>query len=194
MFVVLGPVVVFAYYKLRAGDIQIATGNKSYDAGMYALAEDAYLRAAQASPKNPDAWYWLGMSRKCQGKSKPAAEALSQATSLNPKNPQWWYECAEALQWAERFGDAEAAWSRTLELLPPDDGRILQVKMQLARCLVGAGQVNQAVNMLEDVLASQDDRRVRFVLAELLGYAGRFEESANEYRRALGGTSESKPE
>lgn len=194
VFVVLGVAVVGSYFFFRAGNIQIAEGNKSYDVGKYDLAEHAYLRAVHVAPKNPEAWYWLGISRKCQGKSKLAAEALSQATSLAPDNPQWWYECAEALQWAERFGDAAAAWSRTLDLLSPDDGRILQIKMQMARCLVGAGRVDEAVKMLKDMLARRDDRRVRFVLAELLGFAGRLEESASEYRRAFGGSSETKPE
>ncbi len=194
VFVIVGLAIIAAYFKLRASDIQIAAGKKTYDAGKFALAEEAYQRAADLSPHDAEAWYGLGMSRKCQGKSKLAADALSKATELNPRNAQWWYECAESLQWAERFADAERAWVKTLELLLPTDGRVLQAKTQLARCLTAEGKGDQAVTMLKDVLAKQDNRSIRFVLAELLGYMGRFEESANEYQRALGGTPETKPE
>jgi len=54
--------------------------------------------------------------------------------------------------------------------------------------------VEHAIRMLEDMLARQDSREARFVLAELLGYAGRYDESIQEFRRALGEKPQTRPE
>jgi len=44
LFIILGVAICVAYVKLRASDIQVAQGRQAYDAGKYALAEDAYRR------------------------------------------------------------------------------------------------------------------------------------------------------
>lgn len=186
-FVAIAVIMFFAYKHLRAGHIQAAEGRKVYDVGKFDLAENAYARATEVDPDNADAWYWLGISRKNQGKSADAADALAEATSLNPDRIDWWIEYAEALQWAERFSEAEKAWQKAMDLLPTDDPRLHQARVNLARSMGGQGgaSVDRAVRMLEETLAHNEDRRVRFALAEVLAWAGRLEESKEQYRRAL---------
>ncbi len=190
LFVAIGTVIGVAYQKYRAGDIQAAEGRREYEAGRFDLAETSYLRATQARPNSAEAWYWLGMSRKNQGLSAAAAEALGKATSLKPDRAAWWVEYAEALQWADRFADAEQAWKRVAELLPPDNPRIRQARMNIARNLGAQGRIEEAVKLLETLLTEKEDRQTRFLLAEVLAWGGRFEESARQYRQAL----DSKPE
>jgi len=158
-----------------------------YWAGRFDMAEAAYQRVTQADPENAEAWYWLGISRKNQGLSASAADALGKATSLSPDRVTWWFEYAEALQWVERFSEAETAWQKVMQLLPPDHPRLRQARVNLARSMGGQGgaHVDRAVRMLEEVLAKNEDRRVRFALAEVLAWAGRLEESKEQYRRAL---------
>ena len=153
------------YLHFRAGHIQAVEGRKEYDAGRFDLAEKAYARATQADPDHAEAWYWLGISRKNQGLSASAADALAEATALSPERTTWWIEYAEALQWAER----------------------LKASMNLAQAIGGQGgeHVDRAVRMLEEILAKNEDRQVRFALAEVLLMAGRLEESKEQYRRAL---------
>jgi len=187
LFVAIGFILFFAYQYLRAGHIQAAEGRQEYDKGKFDLAEKAYARATEADPDNADAWYWLGISRKNQGESATAADALAKATALSPKRIDWWIEYAEALQWAERFSEAEQAWQKVIALLPPDDPRLQKARDNLALSMGGQGgpNVDRAVNMLEGILAKNDDRRVRFTLAQVLAWAGRLEESKEQYRRAL---------
>ncbi len=193
-FVILGAGIYLFYFRLRGADIQIAQGRHLYDQGKYALAEAAYEQAAKLSPEHADAWYWLGISRKNQGKDAEAAEALAQATELNPGNVNWWIESAEALQWAGRFVEADKAWRKALELLPPEDARVTKARVNLARVLVARGETAAALQVLNEMLARKDDRQLRFVMAELLGYAGKFEESAEQYRLALGDQPTTQPE
>lgn len=194
IFLVAGGVICVGYLWLRASSIQLAQGRMAYDAGRYDLAEDAYVRAVTLAPNSAEAWYWLGISRKNQGKSKLAAEALEQAVTLKPRNASWQFECAEALQWAEQFAKAEQAWRRLLDMIPADDPRAIKGRLNLAKCLAAQGQLDRAVQMLQEMLAQKDDRNVRFVLAEILAYAGRLEESTEQWRRAFGSPPESKPE
>jgi tetratricopeptide (TPR) repeat protein len=190
LFVLLAVALGITYQKYRAGDIQTAEGRREDDAGRFDLAESSFHRATQLEPTNADAFYWLGMSRKNRGDSAGAAEALAKATSLKPERISWWVEYAESLQWAERFADAERAWERVRGLLPPGDVRVRMVRVNIARNIGAQGQIDRAVEMLNKMLAEKDDRQVRFMLAEVLAWGGRFKESAEEYRRAF----DSKPE
>ena len=194
LLLLAGGAIYVGYHWLRASNIQLAQGRMAYDAGRYDLAEAAYLRAVSMAPNKAEAWYWLGISRKNQGKSKLAADALEQAVKLQPRYASWQFECAEALQWAEQFAKAEQAWQRLLDMVPADDPRAIKGRLNLAKCLAAQGQLDRAVQMLQQMLAQKDDRNVRFVLAEILAYAGRLEESTEQWRRALGSQSESKPE
>jgi len=186
-FVVIAIIMFFMYKQFRQGHIYAAEGRKVYDAGKFDLAENAYGRATEANPDNADAWYWLGISRKNQGKSATAAAALAKATELSPDRIDWWIEYAEALQWAERFCKAEQAWQKVMDTLPPDDSRLNQVRENLALSICGQGgaNVDRAVGLLEEILTTKDDRRIRFALAQVLAWAGRLEESKEQYRRAL---------
>jgi superkiller protein 3 len=194
LFIILGAAICVAYVKLRASDIQAAQGRQAYDAGKYELAEYAYRRAVEMDSRNAEAWYWLGISCKNQGKMEPAADALVKATELSPDNLNWLFECAQALQWASRFDQAQKAWGKFIEIAPADDPRTFHARLNQARCILHGGDVEHAIRILEDMLARQDSREARFVLAELLGYAGKYDESIQEFRRALGEKPQTRPE
>ncbi|NLX22566.1 MAG: tetratricopeptide repeat protein [Phycisphaerae bacterium] len=190
VFVVLGIALGLLYLQVRAGSIQAAEGRRVYDTGRFELAEQAFERATRANPKEPDPWYWLGMSRRNQGQPARAAEAFARATALEPQRVDWWVDYAQALQWAEQFKQAEEAWGRVLALLPPHDERVRPARLDQVRCVRGQKQFDRAIGLLEDILAHEDDYRVRLLLGETLAYAGRFDESTEQYRRALSAQQE----
>lgn len=194
LFIILGVVICVAYIKLRASDIQVAQGRQLYHKGKYDLAEEAYRQAVEMDSHNAEAWYWLGISCKNQGRMEPAADALVKATELSPDNLNWWFECAQALQWDSRFDSAEKAWSKFIEMAPTDDPRSFHARMNQARCILHGGDAEHAIRILKEMLAHQDNRDARFVLAELLGYAGKYDESIEEFRRALGEKPKTRPE
>lgn len=184
-FILLGFVLILIYQTVRAGEISLAEGRRLYEAGRFELAEPAFRRATLANPHKAEAWYGLGMCLKNQGQADEAAEALSKATALRDDFAPWWIECAEALQWAGRHDQAIEAWRRAASLLPPKDARVRIARMNIARSLASQGQTDEAVELLEEMLAEKEDREVRFTLAEVLAWKGRFEESAEQYRRSL---------
>jgi len=192
LFAVIAVGVSVAYQRYRAGDIQMAEAQQAFKAERFDLAEAAYARATQVAPNNAEAWYWLGISRRNQGLVATAADALSKATELDDSHTVWWIACAETLQWSKRFAEAEKAWQRALDQLKPKDGqlkpkdgRMIEIQINMARSIASQGEIDRAQKLLEDLLAVQDDPQIRSVLAELLAGAGRFEESANQYRKAL---------
>jgi tetratricopeptide (TPR) repeat protein len=184
-FILLGLAIGFTYQKLRGGEIRLAEGRRLYEAGRYDLAEKSYLEASELAPQRADAWYGLGMCRKNRGKPAEAADALSHATALRPDCTPWLVEYAEALQWTARYAEAQKAWERVLSLVPATDNRARMARMNIARNLASQGQPDQAADMLRKMLAEKDDNQVRFLLAEVLAWNGRFQESAAEYRRSL---------
>jgi len=185
VFAILAIGTIVGYHYVRAGNIAMAEGRRTFDLGKFDVAEEAFERATRFDPNNAEAWYWLGAARKCQGKIEAAADALVKATKLNGQDVNWWFECAQLLQWSRRFAEAEQAWKRTLQLLAPDDPRRREVQVNLARAIAFQGDVDRAVAMFEKMLAARNDPELRFVLAELLMWTGRLEESANQYRIAL---------
>jgi tetratricopeptide (TPR) repeat protein len=194
LFIILGAAISVAYVKLRASNIQVAQGRQAYDAGKYELAEDAYRRAVEMDSRNAEAWYWLGISCKNQGRMEPAADALVKATELSPDNLNWWFECAQALQWASRFDGAQKAWGKFIEMAPADDPRTFHARLNQAHCILHGGDAERAIQMLQDMLAHQDNREARFELAKLLSYAGRYDESVQEFQKALGEKPQTRPE
>ncbi len=184
-FIALGVSVGFVYRQLRGSEVQLAQGRRHYEVGKFDLAREYFAKAAKLDPKNADAWHDLGMSCKNLGKTAEAAKALAKATELRPKTPSWWFDYAETLQWLDKRPEAEHAWQRVIELLPPDDARVRQAKTSIARNLAAQGQTDRAIEILNKLLAEKDDRQVRFVLAEVLAWGGRFQESAEQYRRSL---------
>jgi len=185
VFISVGIVVAVAYPYLRGAEVQVAAGRRQYDAGQFKLAEASFERATQRDPERVDAWYWLGMSRKNQGKGQAAANALAKATSLDPQPVDVWMEYAEALEWAGKPREARQAWKEVIERLDEDDGRMTYARRQLARIMAGQGQHDEAINMLKQMLAEDESSEVRLTLAQVLAWAGRFEESAEQYRMGL---------
>jgi len=189
LFAAMAVAGTLAYQRFRAGDIQLAEGRRAYDAGRFDLAEKAFERSVTHNPRNAGAWYWLGLSRKNQGRSAEAAEAFARATALQPQNVLWWMELAQCLQWAERFAEAEPAWDRVLQGLPGNDARRREAGIHRAKCLAGLGRTDQAVQALETLLAEDNSPPVRFALAEVLAWAGRFDDSEAQYRMAIDAAS-----
>lgn len=184
-FVGIGIAIGVAYVHFRSGHIQFAEGRRQYDTGHFDLAADAFTRATQKNPQEADAWYWLGLSWRNLGKPGQAADALQEATRLAPERADWWFDYALALQWAGRSAAAESAWGHTVTLLPPDDARLTQAHIEWARTLAAQGKTDAAVKMLTESLNARPDSQIQFTLAEILAWAGRFDESAAQYRQAL---------
>ena len=190
IFLLLGLAVSLVYRQFRGGEVRLAEGRRLYEAGRFGLAESSFLRATELAPQSADAWHGLGMCRKNRGASAEAAAALSRATSLKSECMPWLIDYAEALQWAGQYPQAQKAWEHVQSLLPPNDARVRMARMNIARNLASQGRPDQAVEMLKKMLTEKDDNQVRFMLAEVLAWNGRFQESSAEYRRSLGSQPE----
>ncbi len=60
----------------------VARGVELYTKGDFEAATDAFQRATKADKTDPDAWHFLGLSYKQQGKSKDARKAFEKSITL----------------------------------------------------------------------------------------------------------------
>jgi TonB family protein len=61
----------------------VARGVELYTKGDFEAATDAFKRATKADKTDPDAWHFLGLSYKQQGKLKDASRAFEKSVVLN---------------------------------------------------------------------------------------------------------------
>jgi Tfp pilus assembly protein PilF len=118
--------------------------------GDHAGAVDAARQALQARPDDATFCCTLGKQLAAIGQLDAAIETLEHACALQPGLAMAWYNLGVLQVRAVRFGEAEAALRKTLELAPDN----LPARLQLAELLKMAGHVDAAAASWREVLAS----------------------------------------
>ena len=128
------------------------------------------------------AWTNLGISRLYLREYDLALAALRTANGINPDNPNILHNLGYGYLWAGDFDRAEQLWLRTLAL----DSSQVTTYWYLARLYEQTDRPQQQLRMLERAARLPDATpRILAALADHHLAAGRVEEAARLYRRAL---------
>ncbi len=157
-----------------------------------------YQRAVELSPQDARAHYGLGECARLKGDDDAAIEHLRKAISLAPKFSAAHGALAALLE--DRGQTEEANVHRTIRqegALPPliNDPLLVELStkgvgaeemIKLAERMARAGQVNQAIAILEQAMAKgASELSIRHALGVLFGVEGRFEEAVRQFRVVL---------
>ncbi len=110
-------------------------GNRLFDAGKYAEAENAYLDAQVKNPGRPEVLYNLGNSLIRQKKFDQGTQSLLQAAGKGDARIRQhsWYNTGNALFETGKYKDAATAYIRALELDPSDRDAKHNLELALLR-------------------------------------------------------------
>lgn len=93
--------------------------NKSGDKALLADAEQAYRKATEIAPKEPDPWMGVGITCRKQGKYDDAIAAYEQGLALNPKDGDAWFDLASMYLKKEQHQKSLDAFEAYLKLAKP---------------------------------------------------------------------------
>ncbi len=108
-------------------------------------ADQAFRRAIALNPGYATAHQWYALYHSAMGQSGQALEELRHAEALDPRSPAVQTALAEGYYFARRYGEAEAAARKALEL---DPGFLLGY-LNLGRALDMEGRHAEAVGVLQ---------------------------------------------
>ncbi|MFM1903395.1 MAG: O-GlcNAc transferase [Planctomycetota bacterium] len=117
------------------------------------------------------------------GKAGEAVKLYERSVGLNPKFLYGWFNLGNAYQKLGRINDAERAWTKATELEP----RMGAAWNNLAGLALDRGDVDDAVAMAEKASAGGGGAAAAMTLGRALDAAGRLDEAAAAYRRAVDG-------
>jgi tetratricopeptide (TPR) repeat protein len=117
------------------------------------------------------------------GKAGEAVKLYERSVELNPKFLYGWFNLGNAYQKLGRINDAERAWTRATELNP----RMGAAWNNLAGLAIDRGDIEDAVAMAEKAEAGGGGPATAMTLGRALDAAGRLDEAAAAYRRAVDG-------
>ena len=148
----------------------------------YAEAEEAYRRALQAAPREPQLYYYLGIALWEQRRFEEAEQVYRQALALEPKADEAWYELGNTLLAQRREEEARMAYERAVALRP----KFPEAHNGLARALIELRRPEEALARCQRALALQPAAwKSHSVLGSALRELGRFQEAETAFRRAI---------
>lgn len=159
----------------------LTLGQRLYDEGRLAEAEEAFRQAISEEPENPVGHFWLGLVLKDEAKLGDARTAFEKALALREREPL--LVIVGDIQLA--LGDLDAAersFRRALELDPSND----ETHFGLGRLAVARGDWSAAVEHLQEAARldpSPPGRR--FELAKALFVLERMVETEAVVREAI---------
>jgi tetratricopeptide (TPR) repeat protein len=151
-------------------------------------AEDAFRRALELDPRNA-ALKSLGMLLGQQDRHVDALELFQRYNQVAPADSDGWTLTGTALHGLERFGAAEAAFRKALQL--DSDSRPLKA---LGAVLARVGRLHEALNLLQGFNTTTPDDATGWRLTGLvLQLLGDHQEAADAYQKAVA-SEESDPQ
>lgn len=117
------------------------------------------------------------------GKAGEAVKLYERSVGLNPKFLYGWFNLGNAYQKLGRVNDAERAWTRATELEP----RMGAAWNNLAGLAIDRGDLDEAIAMAIKAEADGGGPAAAMTLGRALDAAGRLDEAAAAYRRAVDG-------
>ena len=163
----------------QAADMQIELGRSMEQEGKPEEARTSYIAALQNDPKRGDAESRLAILDDKKGDQAAADAHFDRALKLSPKDPEILCDRAYSFYLRRRWADAEGYLKSALAVEP---------KHARSHCNLGllhARQGDSNAALAEFAKAGCDASDARSNLALVLAMEGRFEESKQQYARAL---------
>jgi Tfp pilus assembly protein PilF len=152
----------------------LRTAHQLHAAGDQKQAELICQQILAADARQPDAIHLLGVIALQDGNMEKATQHFQKAIKINGKNPQ--FHSNLGLAWHEqgKLKEAEQCYKAAIAL----DVRYLDAWYNLHALLIRPGDYLSACEALNKVLAlNPHDQEARLMLAILLDYAGKLEQS-----------------
>ncbi len=146
-------------------------------------ALEEWRQVVALAPHHLSAQYQLGDLLSTTAATAAAAEPhLREALALRGDFPEAWDRLGQALGQQKRFGEAEAAFARALELRPG----FTQARVNRALAQAGAGRTNDALGTLRDATARETNSVVAWQnLSRLLAATGAAKASAEAAEKVV---------
>lgn len=145
-------------------------------------AIEAYNKALELNPQEPDTLNNLGNTLASQGKFDAAIDNYNQALALKPEHPRARYNLATTL--SEKGEEAEAidAYKKVVDLKVADPETLDRVGVALR----ARGQHDEAIKAHRQALALKPENpKIRYNLGLALQKAGRNEEAEREFSESI---------
>lgn len=150
-------------------------------AGRLAEADEAYRRVLAAEPNQYHALHFLGVLKAQTGDMAASAELIARSLALHADNPLAEFHLAETLCFQDRSDEAIAHYRRAIE----GDAGFAAAHGGLARCLVAAGRLEDALAAAEQGLRHNGDADLSAQAGDILRLLQRGAEAQSRYARAL---------
>lgn len=145
-----------------------------YRFGQISDAEDICHEVLQSDPRQPEALHLLGTLFLHHGKAKEAVELFSLAIKLNPRNPESFSNLGLAYHEQGQLAEAIKHYKQALTL----KSDYADAHYNLHAALLDPKDTDTSITLLRKVVSiSPGDIDARFMLAVLLDYSGKHEES-----------------
>ena len=155
-------------------DIHDLLGDAYSQEKNYAKAEDAYQKAVEEDPDDPDHRHGLARVLLAENKYDEALEQYTKLSELEPASPENYLRMAQLERRLGKFDQAEASLTRAKQLAPGS----LEVLYNEALLYQDEGRYDDAVRVLADAIASiksqpreQDNSSALAILYEQLGHS-----------------------
>ncbi len=181
MIVHIAPLLAVSNKQLRARKL-LEQGLQSHRAGDLAAAEKAYVRAAEADPRNPDAFNLRGVVALSRGQPPLAVTLFRKATALQPDTHGFWANLGNALFETGDYIESETAYRRASGLAPSNPDYAIGI----ANALAAGGQTDEAENLFLTIAEHCPDHAAAwFGLGKIAQHDGDAPLALERYHRAL---------
>jgi Flp pilus assembly protein TadD len=147
---------------------KVKEGMDAIQAGDFEKAKTVLEGATKDSPKDPQAWFYLGVSVEALGDGKAAAGHYSRALELDPKLTEASVNLSGVLLDNDDAAGAKAAAEAGLKTAPKHPGLL----RNRAVALDAAGDKDAIAAFKAAVAAAPQDKEVRYLYAEALARSG----------------------
>ena len=157
-------------------------GLLSHRVGNLGAAEEAYVKASESDPRNPDALNLRGVVALSTGRPALAVTLMRKAATLQPDNPSLWGNLGNALFATGDFAESQTAFRRAARLDPENP----DFSIGIANALAATGNSDGAATILLAVVKRRPDRAAAwFNLGKLAETSNQPQQAIECYQRAL---------
>ncbi len=168
--------------KLNRARKLLEQGLQSHRAGDLGAAEKAYLRAAEADPRNPDAFNLRGVVALSMGQPPLAVTLFRKATALQPDTHGFWANLGNAWFEAGDYLESATAYRRASGLAPANPDYAIGI----ANAQAAGGQTGEAKKLFLTITEQCPDRAAAwFGLGKIAHNDGDAPLALDCYQRAL---------
>jgi len=145
-------------------------------------ALDAYERALQIAPENPDIYTNIALIYKQQGNADNAISFLQKALSFTKERADIYYNLGNVYKQSKNYDDAEEAFLEAVELNP----EFANAYNNLGSLYIETGNLERAREIIEKGLSADENHpRLLYNLGVIKDLQGKSEEAIESYKRSI---------